>query len=231
MRKFLTLSLSFILFFFLYSNFSNFSDFKKKIQKKVHRIVIHGLDNLNENMILRKISLKEDQSFWDFNPKELKKDLQKIKGIKNFSFKMKSDGVLNIFITEEEPFMIWRFSNKIKYLNEKGEILNFDKKEFKNLIILEGELEEKALTKFNEILNLHNELKKNIQKVYFTKNIGWKVFFKDKSCLYLPDKKIDKVISVYKKIKDSLFNKNFKYFDMRILERVYLNKENKCLTS
>lgn len=231
MRKFLTLSLSFILFFFLYSNFSNFSDFKKKIQKKVHRIVIHGLDNLNENMILRKISLKEDQSFWDFNPKELKKDLQKIKGIKNFSFKMKSDGVLNIFITEEEPFMIWRFSNKIKYLNEKGEILDFDKKEFKNLIILEGELEEKALTKFNEILNLHNELKKNIQKVYFTKNIGWKVFFKDKSCLYLPDKKIDKVISVYKKIKDSLFNKNFKYFDMRILERVYLNKENKCLTS
>ena len=193
--------------------------------------MIHGLDNLNENMILRKISLKEGQSFWKFNPKELKKDLQKIKGIKNFSFKMKSDGVLNIFITEEEPFMIWRFSNKIKYLNEKGEILDFDKKEFKNLIILEGELEEKALTKFNEILNLHNELKKNIQKVYFTKNIGWKVFFKDKSCLYLPDKKIDKVISVYKKIKDSLFNKNFKYFDMRILERVYLNKENKCLTS
>ena len=231
MRKFLTLSLSFILIFFLYSNISNFSDFKKKIQKKVHKIVIHGLDNLNEDMILRKISLKEDQSFWDFNPKELKKDLQKIKGIKNFSFKMKSDGVLNIFITEEEPFMIWRFSNKIKYLNEKGEILDFDKKEFKNLIILEGELEEKALTKFNEILNLHNELKKNIQKVYFTKNIGWKIFFKDKSCLYLPDKKIDKVISVYKKIKDSLFNKNFKYFDMRILERVYLNKENKCLTS
>jgi len=231
MRKFLTLSLSFILIFFHYSNFSNFSDLKKKIQKKVHRIVIHGLDNLNENMILRKISLKEDQSFWDFNPKELKKDLQKIKGIKNFSFKMKSDGVLNIFITEEEPFMIWRFSNKIKYLNEKGEILDFDKKEFKNLIILEGELEEKALTKFNEILNLHNELKKNIQKVYFTKNIGWKVFFKDKSCLYLPDKKIDKIISVFKKIKDSLFNKNFKYFDMRILGRVYLNKENKCLTS
>ena len=193
--------------------------------------MIHGLDNLNENMVLRKISLKEGQSFWKFNPKELKKDLQKIKGIKYFSFKMKSEGVLNIFITEEEPFMIWRFSNKIKYLNEKGEILDFDKKEFKNLIILEGELEEKALTKFNEILNLHNELKKNIQKVYFTKNIGWKVFFKDKSCLYLPDKKIDKIISVYKKIKDSLFNKNFKYFDMRILERVYLNKENKCLTS
>ena len=63
MRKFLTLSLSFILIFFLYSNFSNFSDLKKKIQKKVHRIVIHGLDNLNENIILRKISLKRGSEF------------------------------------------------------------------------------------------------------------------------------------------------------------------------
>ena len=138
--------------------------------------MIHGLDNLNENMILRKISLKEDQSFWDFNPEELKKDLQKIKGIKNFSFKMKSDGVLNIFITEEEPFMIWRFSNKIKYLNEKGEILDFDKKEFKNLIILEGELEEKALTKFNEILNRHNELKKIFKKFTLQKILDGRFF-------------------------------------------------------
>ena len=176
--KILTLSLSFILIFSSTVIFLILAILKKKLKKKVHRIVIHGLDNLNENMILRKISLKEDQSFWDFNPKELKKDLQKIKGIKNFSFKMKSDGVLNIFITEEEPFMIWRFSNKIKYLNEKGEILDFDKKEFKNLIILEGELEEKALTKFNEILNRHNELKKIFKKVYFTKNIGWKVFLR-----------------------------------------------------
>ena len=55
--------------------------------------------------------------------------------------------------------------------------------------------------------------------------------FKDSSCLYLPLEKIDKLISVYKKIKDSKIYNNFKYFDMRILERVYLNKENKCLTS
>ena len=68
-------------------------------------------------------------------------------------------------------------------------------------------------------------------KIYFSENIGWKIFFKDKSCLYLPIKKIDKLISVYKKIKNSKVYNNFKYFDMRIMERVYLNKENKCLTS
>ena len=34
----------------------------------------------------------------------------------------------------------------------------------------------------------------------------------------------------YNQSKKKIYN-NYKYFDMRILERVYLNKENKCLTS
>ena len=45
--------------------------------------MIHGLDNLNENIILRKISLKEDQSFWDFNPEELKKIYKTLNEIKS----------------------------------------------------------------------------------------------------------------------------------------------------
>ena len=144
---------------------------------------------------------------------------------------MESNGILNIFINEEEPFMIWKYSNKIKYLSEEGEILDFKKKKFENLIVLEGELITKSLRKFNKILNSNIELKKSVSKIYFSENIGWKIFFKDKSCLYLPIKKIDKLISVYKKIKNSKVYNNFKYFDMRIMERVYLNKENKCLTS
>ena len=40
---------------------------------------------------------------------------------------MESNGILNIFINEEEPFMIWKYSNKIKYLSEEGEILDFKK--------------------------------------------------------------------------------------------------------
>ena len=102
---------------------------------------------------------------------------------------------------------------------------------FKNLILLEGKHDKEALRKFNKILSSDIQLKNNILKVYFSENIGWKIFLRDSSCLYLPLEKIDKLISVYKKIKDSKIYNNFKYFDMRILERVYLNKENKCLTS
>ena len=80
---------------------------------------------------MRKIKLKEGHSFWDFNSTELSDDLKKIRGINNFSFKMESNGILNIFINEDKPFMIWKYSNKIKYLNEEGEILDFKKKNLK----------------------------------------------------------------------------------------------------
>ena len=66
---------------------------------------------------------------------------------------MESNGILNIFITEDKPFMIWKYSNKIKYLNEEGEILDFKKRDLKNLILLEGKLDKEALRKFNKILS------------------------------------------------------------------------------
>ena len=230
MRKIIILSFL-SLFIFFYKDFLNYENFDEKIEKKIHEIKIHNLENIDKDVILKKINLKVGQSFWNFSSKELARDLKKIKGIKSFSFKMENDGILNIFVVEDIPFMIWKFSNKIKYLNEKGEILEFSKKNFKDLIILEGNVKPKILSKFNSVLNENTEFKKNISKIYYTENIGWKLFLKDKSCLYLPDKKVDKVLNVYKRIKKSKLNENFKYFDMRILERVYLNKDNRCSIS
>ncbi len=231
MRKIIILSFLSLFIFLFYKDFLNYENFDEKIEKKIHEIKIHNLENIDKDVILKKINLKVGQSFWNFSSKELARDLKKIKGIKSFSFKMENDGILNIFVVEDIPFMIWKFSNKIKYLNEKGEILEFSKKNFKDLIILEGNVKPKILSKFNSVLNENTEFKKNILKIYYTENIGWKLFLKDKSCLYLPDKKVDKVLNVYKRIKKSKLNENFKYFDMRILERVYLNKDNRCSIS
>ena len=231
MRKIIILSFLSLFIFLFYKDFLNYENFDEKIEKKIHEIKIHNLENIDKDAILNKINFKVGQSFWNFSSKELARDLKKIKGIKSFSFKMENDGILNIFVVEDIPFMIWKFSNKIKYLNEKGEILEFSKKNFKDLIILEGNVKPKILSKFNSVLNENTEFKKNILKIYYTENIGWKLFLKDKSCLYLPDKKVDKVFNVYKRIKKSKLNENFKYFDMRILERVYLNKDNRCSIS
>ncbi len=160
MRKIIVLSFLFLFIFLFYKNILNYENFDEKIEKKIHEIKIHNLENIDKDMILKKINLKVGQSFWNFSSKELVRDLKKIKGIKSFSFKMENDGILNIVVVEDIPFMVWKFSNKIKYLNEKGEILEFSKKNFKDLIILEGNVEPKILSKFNAVLNENTELKK-----------------------------------------------------------------------
>ena len=129
MRKIIILSFLSLFIFLFYKDFLNYENFDEKIEKKIHEIKIHNLENIDKDVILKKINLKVGQSFWNFSSKELARDLKKIKGIKSFSFKMENDGILNIFfVVEDIPFMIWKFSNKIKYLNEKGEILEFSKK-------------------------------------------------------------------------------------------------------
>ena len=159
------------------------------MEKNIHKIVINNLNNIDEDKILRNINVKVGQSFLNFNSKKLANDLNKIRGIKSFSFKMEKDGVLNIFVIEDIPFMVWKFSNKTKYLNDKGEILDFSKKNFKDLIVLEGQVNQEKLMMFNKIMSLHNELKQNIQKNLLHRKYWMELFLKDKSCLYLPDEK------------------------------------------
>ena len=67
MRKVLNLSLFFFSYFFLYTKILIVIIYKK-IEKKIHKIVIHNLNNIDESLVRRKINLNEGQSFWDLIP-------------------------------------------------------------------------------------------------------------------------------------------------------------------
>lgn len=200
-------------------------------EKKIVEITIHNLKHLKQDFILQKIRYKVGQSFWNFKSKKLISDLNQIKEVKNFSFKMEKNGILNIHIYEVTPFMVWKFSNKINFINSNGEILKLEIKNYKQFITIEGNLNPKELDKFSIALYKNNDFKLLINKIIYEENIGWKVFLKDNTCVYLPKEKIDRVINVYKKIKKLSIDNNYKFYDMRVLERVYLNTKNKCLIS
>ena len=200
-------------------------------EKKIVKITINNLKHLEQDFILQRIRYKVGQSFWDFKTKELISDLDQIKEVKDFSFKMEKNGILNIYINEVIPFMVWKFSNKINFINSKGEILRLKNINYKQFITIEGNLNPIELDKFNIALNKNNDFKLLINKIIYQENVGWKVFLKDNTCVYLPKEKIGKVIKVYKKIRKISIDNDYKFYDMRVLERVYLNTKNKCLTS
>ena len=76
-------------------------------QKKIKIIELINNDKISKDYFFRKISVKEGQSFWKFNPLKLKKDLENFNEIKNFTFNLNWSGILRIKIDEIEPFMIW----------------------------------------------------------------------------------------------------------------------------
>ena len=51
----------------MFKNYLNYENFQRKMEKKIHKIVIHNLNNIEENLILKKIKIKEGQSFWKFS--------------------------------------------------------------------------------------------------------------------------------------------------------------------
>ena len=231
MRNLVVASSTFFFFFMLIS----IGDFKKKIQffpsKKISQIKIENMNLINKEFILKSISLKEGESFWKFNPFQLKKDLNSLNEIKSFKFKLYSNGILKIIIEEKEPYMLWKISNKKKIIDEKANILNYDKFGHKNLITINGYIDKNKFLKLNDVLKKNKKFKKNIKFIFFSENIGWKILLKDSTCLQLPLNEIDQILNVFKEIQDSQIYSKYRSYDMRILERVYIKKNHKCLAS
>ena len=101
MRNLIFITIIFFLIFVLYKKdfLSNFT--KSSFDKKITKIQIENLKNLAPKLVLNSIYLKEGDYFWKFNPKKLRKDLEKINEIENYNFSLKKSGILNIFIIEK----------------------------------------------------------------------------------------------------------------------------------
>ena len=125
--------------------------------------------------------------------------------------------------------MIWSFSNK-KIIDSEGFILNFSQVPVENLINISGYINKKKLYDLNKVLEEKKNIKLAIKNIHYYENIGWKILFNDKKCIYLPENNISIVINIFEKIKNSKIYTEFKFFDMRILERIYLSKNHECLT-
>ena len=206
--------------------------FKNSFDKKISKIQINNLKNLSQSVILNSIYLKEGDYFWKFNPEKLKKDFEKINEVKNYNFSLKKNGILYISIVEKEPYMVWSFSNKKKFIDDKGNILRLFGPDKNQLIQISGYINKKKFSYLNSVLKKNNQFRSLIKNIYYFENTGWKIILHDKTCIILPEKKLSNVLSFFeKKIKSSKIYYDYKFYDMRVLERIYVSKKNKCLGS
>ncbi len=114
MRNLVFISTILLLIFAFYKKNYISKFVKNTFDKKISEIHIENLKNLHPKLVRDSIYLKEGDYFWSFNPKKLKRDLEKINEIESYNFTLKKNGILDIFIVEKTPYMIWTFSNKKK---------------------------------------------------------------------------------------------------------------------
>ena len=199
--------------------------FKKK---KINSIELINNDKITKDYLFKKISVKEGQSFWKFNPFKLKKDLESIDEIKNFTFFLNWSGKLQIEVDETEPFMIWKRNENINYIDLNGNILKFDvKADNDGIIKLFGNNANFQISELNNLLLKKEKTLGSINSIFYQKNIGWKITFNDNKCVLLPLKKLEKVLDIFQDITNSELYSQFNFFDLRIFRRVYMSNK-KC---
>ena len=199
--------------------------FKKK---KIKIIELINNDKISKDYFFKKISVKEGQSFWKFNPFKLKKDLENFNEIKNFTFHLNWSGILQIEIDETEPFMIWIRDENVNYIDFNGSILKFDIKGDKNSIIkLFGNNANLQISELNNLLLKKEKTFSSINSIFYQNNIGWKLIFHNKKCVLLPLKKLEKVLDIFQDITKSELYNQFNFFDLRVFRRVYMSNK-KC---
>ena len=228
MRSFIIFLLP--LFLLLAAYFVIKSNFVKEIvtQKKINIIKLINNDQISKDYFFKKISIKEGQSFWKFNPFKLKKDLENFYEIKNFTFYLNWSGVLQIKIDETEPFMIWIRNENINYIDFNGNILKFDVKEEKDSIIkLFGNNANFQISELNKLLFKKEKTLRSINSIFYQNNIGWKLIFQNNKCVLLPLKKLEKVLDIFQDITNSELYSQFNFFDLRVFRRVYMSNK-KC---
>ena len=152
--------------------------FKKK---KINIIELINNDKISKDYFFKKISVKEGQSFWKFNPFKLKKDLENFNEINNFTFNLSWSGILKIKINETKPFMIWIRDECINYIDSNGGILKFNIKEQKDSIIkLFGINANLYISELNNLLLKKEKTLSSINSIFYRNNIGWKIIFQNK---------------------------------------------------
>ena len=199
--------------------------FKKK---KIKIIELINNDKISKDYFFKKISVKEGQSFWKFNPFKLKKDLENFNEIKNFTFYLNWSGILEIEIDETEPFMIWIRDENTNYIDLNGSILKFEVKDEKNSIIkLFGNNANLQISELNNLLLKKEKTLHSINSIFYQNNIGWKLIFQNNKCVLLPLKKLEKVLDIFQDITKSELYNQFNFFDLRVFRRVYMSNK-KC---
>tara|TARA_E500000178_G_C17038005_1_gene764581 strand:+ start:4704 stop:5432 length:729 start_codon:yes stop_codon:yes gene_type:complete len=189
---------------------------------QVKEIKLKNVKNLDNEQIYKNLSFKVGEEYLFINLKKNLKNLLNINELESAKIVKKKNGIIEVLISEKEPFLFWLKKDKKIVIDKNGEVLNFKNANFTNLKLLSGENANKNINSFYKIIQKYPELENKIVKFDFIENYRWNIILNDKVKIMLPRRNIEKSLEILVKIlkRDELNNKGYEYFDMRINNKI-----------
>ncbi|MAI85039.1 MAG: hypothetical protein CMM91_08935 [Rickettsiales bacterium] len=189
---------------------------------QVKEIKLKNVKNLDNEQIYKNLSFKVGEEYLFINLKKNLKNLLNINELESAKIVKKKNGIIEVLISEKEPFLFWLKKDKKIVIDKNGEVLNFKNANFTNLKLLSGENANKNINSFYKIIQKYPELENKIVKFDFIENYRWNIILNDKVKIMLPRRNFEKSLEILVKIlkRDELNNKGYEYFDMRINNKI-----------
>ena len=203
----------------MYKNFESFSDDKNF---KVVKIKFINTKNIEIDRLNNLVKNYKSKHIFDINFKEMGEELLKINEIKTVKINFNMEGEIKISIEEKKPFFIWKYENVQKVLSIKGEILNFNESNNKNLINLYGLGAQKKIGNFYQIVRKNKQFENIIKSIEYIENYRWDIVLENNTLVKLSEKNYEKNLETLDKFLSSkeLFDKTHKMIDFRVDNRI-----------
>jgi cell division septal protein FtsQ len=222
-----------VFYFFHYLNLDNQNFDQINIDGNSHvtkEQIIAIIDEVKKN----NLPAKNPQKIEDYQPliqKLIEQIKLKLPWVNQVKITRSLPNILNIWLSEHEPFAIWQDEEK-KYLTSKdGNLMPYEELEqTKHMVILSGKganLNAKSL--FN-IFTTYPDLSANVYSATWVSNRRWDIRFANGLLIKLPEDNLAKawqqLIKIYN-MRGSIFG--LKLIDLRLSDKVYLEYDDEVI--
>ncbi|OFW87568.1 MAG: hypothetical protein A2887_06930 [Alphaproteobacteria bacterium RIFCSPLOWO2_01_FULL_40_26] len=139
--------------------------------------------------------------------------------------------VLNIFITEYEPFAIWQYDGKKYIIDKDGNAIPFEESsEFDHMVILSGKAANINAKSLFNIFTADPKLSQNVYSATWVGNRRWDIRFSNGLLIKLPEASIAQAWEQLIKINHTQGSIiGLKMIDLRIKDKIYLEYEDSVM--
>lgn len=193
---------------------------------QIKHIIIDACENLNTQEIIKSNKLSIGGNIFDYDIVKIHEKLCSNGWVKSAIVQRRLPDTLYIRISEKIPIAIWQLNHKIYLIDELGDTITQNLKNFTDLPVFVGQNANKNANNLLNILNKYPHIKSQLKFAKLIGNRRFDIQTKDNLLIKCEEKNICKSLNIVEKLYADKINLAEKYcqIDLRVNDRIVLKK-------